>query len=76
VRRKRSDRRESAAHTSVRDVVKKRILAPLGMTSTAYDIEDIDSSRLATPYKRGPTGLEPAAHSSEIEAFDRAFVLE
>jgi CubicO group peptidase (beta-lactamase class C family) len=51
-----------AAHTSVRDAVKKRILAPLGMTSTAYDIEDVDLNRLATPYQRGPNGPELAEH--------------
>jgi CubicO group peptidase (beta-lactamase class C family) len=51
-----------AAHAPLREVVKKRLLAPLGMTSSAYDLEDVDKARLATPYDRGPKGLEPAAH--------------
>lgn len=42
----------SAAGAEYRDVVRTRILEPLGMTSTGYDAADLDEARLAHGYLR------------------------
>lgn len=57
-----------ASHTSLRDVVKKRILAPLGMTSTAYEIEDVPAAKVATPYERLPNGEVRPAPQWRVDA--------
>ncbi len=45
-----------AAHARYRDLVRTRLLAPLGMTSTAFDPADLPPGRLATPYEKGDDG--------------------
>lgn len=42
----------AAAGAEYRDVVRARLLAPLGMTSTAYEAESVDEARLAHGYVR------------------------
>lgn len=50
-----------AAHTPYRELVKKRLLGPLGMTSAAFDVADLPAGRFATPYQRDAGGaLKPA----------------
>jgi len=45
-----------AAHMTFRDAVTKRLLAPLGMTSTFWDPADVPAGRLATSYRPVPAG--------------------
>ena len=45
-----------AAKMPVRDLVTKRLFAPLGMTSSGWDDATVPEGRLATPYERGPDG--------------------
>lgn len=45
-----------AAHAPYRELVKKRLLLPLGMTSTTFDPADLPPGHLATPYKKGDDG--------------------
>jgi CubicO group peptidase (beta-lactamase class C family) len=45
-----------AARAPLRDVVNRRVLAPLGMTATVWRAEDVPPARLATAYAPGPTG--------------------
>jgi CubicO group peptidase (beta-lactamase class C family) len=50
-----------AARAPLRALVTKRILEPLGMTSTGWDRAGVPAARIATPYRRGASGaLEPA----------------
>jgi len=44
------------ARAPLREVVGKRLLTPLGMTSTVWDRTDLPAGKLATPYERGPKG--------------------
>lgn len=46
-----------AAHAPLREVAAKRILTPLGMTSTAWDRERLPAGRIATGYDPGPSGM-------------------
>lgn len=50
-----------AAHVPLRTFMAKRIFAPLGMTSTAFDPSALPAGRLATGYEKGLLGrLAPA----------------
>ena len=49
-------RRIDAAGAPFEDVVGQRILAPLGMTSTFWQPEDVPAGRLATTYEQTPAG--------------------
>lgn len=49
-----------AAHAPYREVVTKRVLAPLGMTSSFWDRADVPRDRLATAYAPGPDGKDRA----------------
>jgi CubicO group peptidase (beta-lactamase class C family) len=53
-----------AAHTPFPEVLKRRLLAPLGMTSSSLKLEDEPADRVAMPYRRSRRGeaLEPAPH--------------
>jgi CubicO group peptidase (beta-lactamase class C family) len=52
-----------AGHAPYREVVTKRILAPLGMTSTVWDQASVPAGRLATAYAKGPLGVPvPTPH--------------
>jgi CubicO group peptidase (beta-lactamase class C family) len=43
---------ESVTGKRYRDVVKARVLSPMSLTSTGFDLADLDGSRLATGYVR------------------------
>lgn len=45
-----------AAHTPLRALIGKKVLEPLGMTSTSWDHAGMPASRLATPYTRSLFG--------------------
>ena len=45
-----------AAHAPFREVVQKRVLAPLGMTSSVWDRGDVPAGHLAAAYAKGPHG--------------------
>jgi CubicO group peptidase (beta-lactamase class C family) len=47
-----------AARTSLGELVRRRIFAPLGMTSTTFDAGTLPAGRVAVPYRRGPSGPE------------------
>lgn len=60
---------EVVTGTSWRDVVTARLLAPLGMTSTVFAVQDPTIRQLAQPYKATATGFArqalPAQSTSE-----------
>lgn len=52
-----------AGRAPLREVMGKRLLAPLGMTSTVWDRAGVPPERLATAYAKGPGGeLKPVDH--------------
>jgi CubicO group peptidase (beta-lactamase class C family) len=52
-----------AAHAPYREVVNRRVLAPLGMTSTFWDQASVPPGRLATAFAKGPLGVPvPTPH--------------
>lgn len=55
-----------AAHKPLRDVVAARLLAPLGMTSTAWDTSTLPAARVATPYKRRADGAVELARTPNL----------
>jgi hypothetical protein len=46
-----------AGHGALREVVKKRILDPLGMTSTGFDADAVAPGKLATPHLVDASGV-------------------
>jgi CubicO group peptidase (beta-lactamase class C family) len=51
-----------ASRSSLREVVGRRVLAPLGMTSSSWDRDALPAARFATGYEHGPGGaLRPAS---------------
>jgi CubicO group peptidase (beta-lactamase class C family) len=61
-----------AARSSLREVVAKKILEPLGMTSTAWDPAGVPAARLATPYKKNLLGFLERASSWRLGASEGA----
>lgn len=61
-----------AAHTPYRDVVKKRFLAPLGMTSTAWDAADLPPGRVAIGYSTENGGAPKVADPWKLGAAEGA----
>jgi CubicO group peptidase (beta-lactamase class C family) len=52
-----------AGRAPLRGIVDRRVLAPLGMTSTVWDAAAVPAGRLATAYAKGPTGAPtPTPH--------------
>ncbi|APR85909.1 Beta-lactamase class C and other penicillin binding protein [Minicystis rosea] len=49
-----------AAHAPFREVMKKRVLAPLAMTSSVWDRGDVPAGHLAAAYAKGPLGAPVA----------------
>jgi CubicO group peptidase (beta-lactamase class C family) len=55
-----------ASHTTLREVVGRRLLVPLGMTSTAWDHDAVPSARLARGYALDP---KREAHATDDPQF-------
>jgi CubicO group peptidase (beta-lactamase class C family) len=52
-----------AARAPFREVVKKRLLAPLGMSSSVWDRSSVPAGRLATAHVKSPSGeVKPVEH--------------
>jgi hypothetical protein len=49
-----------AGHAPYREIVNRRVLAPLGMSSTFWDRDSVPKGRLATAYAKGPLGVPVA----------------
>lgn len=49
-----------AGHAPYREVVNRRVLAPLGMTSTFWEQDSVPRGRLAIAYAKGPLGVPVA----------------
>jgi CubicO group peptidase (beta-lactamase class C family) len=47
---------EAVTGTGYADVIRERILAPLGMTQTGFEAGEFDPATLARGYQRGPAG--------------------
>jgi CubicO group peptidase (beta-lactamase class C family) len=58
-----------------RAFVREHILAPLGMTETAFDRSEVPPAQLATGYTRGGEGWKPVAFHWRLGALDSAGVL-
>ncbi len=61
-----------AAHTPYRDLVKKRLLDPLGMTSTGWDAADLPTDRLAIGYAGKDGGSPKVAEPWKLGAAEGA----
>jgi CubicO group peptidase (beta-lactamase class C family) len=61
-----------AAHTTLRDVIARRILVPAGMTATTWDHEAVANGRLATGYAPGPQGEPHPAEDPPLGATEGA----
>jgi CubicO group peptidase (beta-lactamase class C family) len=55
-----------ASRSSLREIVRARIFAPLGMTSASWDRGDLPAGRAATGYDKG-TGKEGGVHPTKAE---------
>jgi CubicO group peptidase (beta-lactamase class C family) len=61
-----------AAHTPYRELVGKRLLAPLGMTSTAWNAADLPAGRAATGYTSDGGGAPKVAEPAKLGAAEGA----
>jgi CubicO group peptidase (beta-lactamase class C family) len=61
-----------AARAPFRDVVSKRLLQPLGMTSTVWERQSLDASRFATGYFVKENADPRAVEEAKLEAEDGA----
>ena len=58
-----------ASHGSLRAFVKRRILDPLEMTATTYDVEAVPAGRLAPGYQSSATGAFEPIKGPQLGAF-------
>src|SRR5262249_29762004 len=61
-----------ASGLSWREFVRRHILAPLGMTATVFDRNDVPPERLATGYLRDGDGWKPVPHHWRLGAVESA----
>jgi CubicO group peptidase (beta-lactamase class C family) len=61
-----------AAHASLREVMGRRILVPLGMTATTWDRAAVTDGRLATGYEIVPPGEARPAEDPQLGATEGA----
>src|SRR5262249_26084126 len=61
-----------ASHASLREVVAKKLLGPLGMSSTGWDPAGAPAGRVPTPYKKSALGVLERAGAWRLGASEGA----